>query len=314
MTVINQFDSSIHAWNLRNGEEVQDLVSTKGEWNAAGIVSLDFSTLAVLDEDGLRFFDLQNGHDLGTLQLDHYFLAQQDLITYALSSDWKHLAISQRDGNVGLWDASTGDQLWVNGCASSTGYEVVFSPGDKLLAAIENENICVWDVNSGTRLFTLKGEPEDYVGRLAFSSDGSTLVSRSRYQVTIWNLTNGEGIGSLKEHGFGGAVAAISPDGKLVAAGYETGIVRVWDTDTKLLSWEKNPLKQESEVRAIQFSTDGLTLFVDYVSSGFMVMNTSNGEELFRWDVTWEALPFFYKVTRLISHMMDLSILKMAGK
>lgn len=55
MTVINQFDSSIHAWNLRNGEEVQDLVSTKGEWNAAGIVSLDFSTLAVLDEDGLRF-------------------------------------------------------------------------------------------------------------------------------------------------------------------------------------------------------------------------------------------------------------------
>ena len=267
--LFNPFDDSFdHAWYLRTGEDVQGLISTEGEWDATGksvwrpVVSPDFKKLAVLEEEGLRSFDLQTGNVLGTLQLDHYFLTQQVLPTYALSSDWKHVAIRQHDGKIGLWDALTGDQLWVNDCDSNTAYDVGFSPDNKLLAAIDDENICVWDVNSGTRLFTLQGEPRDDVWQFDFSTDGSTFVSLSRYQVTEWNLTNGEKIGSLDEHGFGASVAAISPDGKLVAAGYSTGVVRVWDTDTKVLSWEKNLPKQESEVRAIQFSTDGLTLFV----------------------------------------------------
>ena len=298
--LFNPFDDSFdHAWYLRTGEDVQGLISTEGEWDATGksvwrpVVSPDFKKLAVLEEEGLRSFDLQTGNVLGTLQLDHYFLTQQVLPTYALSSDWKHVAIRQHDGKIGLWDALTGDQLWVNDCDSNTAYDVGFSPDNKLLAAIDDENICVWDVNSGTRLFTLQGEPRDDVWQFDFSTDGSTFVSLSRYQVNVWNLSDGVKIGSLDEYGFGPAIAAISPDGKLVAAGYQTGEVWLWDTTTGALLWEKKPLKPD-RVKALQFSKDGLTLFVEYLSrNDFQVIDASSGEELFQWDISRESIPGF---------------------
>lgn len=298
--LFNVFDDNFdHAWYLRNGENVQGLISTEGEWDATGksgwtpVISSDFSKLAVLEAEGLRSFDLQMGKDLGTLQLDHYFLNQQPLPTYALSSDWKYLGIRQSDGKVGLWDALTGDQLWVGRCDSNTAYDVVFSPDNKLLAAIDDENICVWEVSSGKRLLTLQGEQKDYVYEFVFSADGDFLVSLSRYQVNVWNLSDGVKIGSLDEYGFGPAIAAISPDGKLVAAGYQTGEVWLWDTTTGALLWEKKPLKPD-RVKALQFSKDGLTLFVEYLSrNDFQVIDASSGEELFQWDISRESIPGF---------------------
>jgi WD40 repeat protein len=121
------------------------------------------------------------------------------------------------------------------------GYEgpctMAFSPdGEKIITGIDQG--IVWDLKSGKKVLTI---PADWIGRVAFSSDGSMIVSGSAFSnKKIWDAKTGEllyahdkefdpngpvGIQGITFTPRGDKVIYIEEHGKLMEWDYKTGKV-----------------------------------------------------------------------------------------
>ena len=87
----------------------------------------------------------------------------------------------------------------------------------------------VWDIPSGKQILTLK-KHRDYVACIAFSPDGTRLVSGSRdATVKIWNLKTAKCLRTLKGHRDCIHSVAYSFDGRRVASAGFDKTIRIWN-------------------------------------------------------------------------------------
>lgn len=115
--------------------------------------------------------------------------------------------------------------------------------------------------------------------RIAFSHDGSTLVSAGRDgTVRVWSTNSGKPNGAPMT-GHDGVVQCLSlhRDGRWLATGGADGTIRVWDLLTRkgLVTWKPFP---SASVRAVAFSPDGTTLAVGV------------DDHVYLWNVVTESL------------------------
>ena len=108
-----------------------------------------------------------------------------------------------------------------------------FSPDGKQIATADDRAAQIWDAQTYQLRFTLPHGCEVY--QVVYSPDGTRLVTTAQTAVKIWDTATGTLVRELKA-GPGGRTpsdyyrAAISPDGKMIAAIHATGsIVHVWD-------------------------------------------------------------------------------------
>jgi len=109
-----------------------------------------------------------------------------------------------------------------------------FSPDGKYFACIRDRWLAPERGASISVARTSDGSPVRKFGTrfttvLAIDADNQTLASGHWDNVTLWNLLSGERIGLLA--GFGRYVSgvAFSKDGRLLAAGTDTGYLQIWD-------------------------------------------------------------------------------------
>jgi WD40 repeat protein len=160
----------------------------------------------------------------------------------AYSPDGTRLATADLFGPIRLWDARTGQELFVlEGTDQSPPgqpFDVTFTPDGKRVAAGRGQRaVAFWDAGTGKRVASVEVEPPQRIGCLALSPNGDRLavgVGRSNERdprVRLWDTETGRGrvltgpAGSTNDVAFG-------PDGKLVAAAADGGEVTVWDADT----------------------------------------------------------------------------------
>jgi WD40 repeat protein len=143
--------------------------------------------------------------------------------------------------------------------SSSSGrmWSATFSPDGKQIVTTDDKNAQLWDARTYRLLFTLPHD--DTVYRAAYSADGKRLVTPSGDgTVKLWDPADGSLIRSLRRDGskLRYAIAALSPDGKVVAAIDAMGeITHVWDTATgaPVAELRNAPL----EFPGLAFSADG---------------------------------------------------------
>ncbi|TDC85003.1 TIR domain-containing protein, partial [Actinomadura sp. 7K507] len=227
------------------------------------------SVLAVGGEDGgVLVCDAVTGTPLRTLQ------GHTDR-TYAVTFDTggNLLASGSADGTVRLWDLATGhtahtltvhpDGVWpvVLGGRSPSGADLV-------AAGAADGTVRVWDAATGALRHELSGHTAP-VYTAVFDPAGSLMVTGDAGgTLRVWDLTGGNTGGDAGGNTGGGALlreltghrgavfrAVFHPDGSLLAAGDEAGVVRLWDIRTGRIRQEL--LGHTGRVYAIAFHPSG---------------------------------------------------------
>ncbi|KAI6001248.1 WD40-repeat-containing domain protein [Pisolithus albus] len=109
---------------------------------------------------------------------------------------------------------------------------VAFSPdGRRMVSGSADNSICLWDIQTRTRVGSPLRGHAGWARSVAYSPDGEWVVSGS-YDKTIrlWNVRKGAPAGpSLRGHSSKVLSVAFSPDGSTVVSGSTDQTIRLWD-------------------------------------------------------------------------------------
>jgi WD40 repeat protein len=211
-----------------------------------------------------------------------------------LSPDGRRLAVSDYSPDaIKIIDVNTGSLVRTLTCEGCSDFETLrFSADGHLLASTEFRNIVIWNLETGSVLYTFPKDTKIALGSklpvdincLSFSPDDRLLAAGDdspNNTVKIFDVSSGAMIRTWKatEAQFGGVEAlSLSPDGKFMVTGSQSMTVKVWDPSTGTLI-RTFPGRLSYGLHAGVFSPDGRLLGVQAKgnSAGVELVDVSNG-------------------------------------
>jgi serine/threonine protein kinase/WD40 repeat protein len=211
--------------------------------------------------------------------------AAERIYRVVFSPDGKRLAAgvwSDQDSVV-VWDVETGEQtLRLNqkgGC-----WSIQFSPdGGRLITVGEDQTPIVWDARSGKELNKFPSHDQPVYSDALFTADGQQIVTLARGgAVKVWDAKTWGEVRRLdgperpnQDLPAGRHLPLVmSPDGKWLAAGSESGL-KVWATD----DW-KERFSADAASTWLVFAPDGRTLL-----TGPHACSEEQWHVVTRWDM-----------------------------
>jgi WD40 repeat protein len=303
----SQDDMWVRVWEVTAGKQLYSLPGPGNDGPiSAGLLAFspDGRRVATKDPSGVvKLWDATTGKPLGTRgtpALPTRF-ATDAVVAVAWSNDGKRLATATTAGAVRVWDAARGTELL-------TAEEAVTHPtlaawskdGNRLATAHVSQHISVWDPASGQRV-VLRGHSAP-IGRLAFSDDGSRLLSatappaggwrrgQSVIEMKVWDVRAGKEVFGLNVADGPVVASALSPDGRRVAAG-----IYSWDPQDRLefalTAWDvaeyREIFRRVLDPRLAQSLSDRPVLALDWSPSGRpLLLTLFRDQKLTVWDVS----------------------------
>jgi WD40 repeat protein len=133
--------------------------------------------------------------------------------------DGRRFASTSEDGEIAIWDLTTGRLLRTIRVGGSLISSFDVTPDGAVIAAGRRNGLATtWDVTTGQKLFSVQHDFE--VVDVDWSPDGEHLVTATSGSISVLDVT-GRLVRRLKERGDGVRSARFSPDGRLV-------VIMVW--------------------------------------------------------------------------------------
>ena len=196
----------------------------------------------------------------------------RDVTAMAFSPDGKTLASGEEGGVGRLWDVTTGKPIATFKEVPAPQYAkfralAFFANGTKLIGAVEDREINVWelgkDMNPPTLLRTIKGQKPWRRDVLMLLSPDTRLLANTTmdwknriFQIQLWDTSTGELLHTLTGHTWWIKSIAFSADSKTLVSGDEYEMIRLWDTATGkpkvTLNWRRG-----TTTYALAFSPSG---------------------------------------------------------
>jgi WD40 repeat protein len=149
------------------------------------------------------------------------------------------------------------------------------SDGKYIITTGSDNNIIIWNANSGIIYRTLAGLKKRPNVAL-FSVDSKILVSAGEdNNITIWDPVTLKITSTLTGHQGPVKSLDISPNGKLLASGSTDHTIRIWDIGSGNLIYELKGHKKD--VNSLQFSPDGKKLISGSADQNIILWDVVNG-------------------------------------
>lgn len=266
-------DYTVKLWDVATGA-LRLLKGHKSFVNAVAF-SRDGKTLASVGDTTIRLWDFATGDELRTIKTNSSMLysvafSRDGRILVSGSQDYENASQTALGGGVAtLWDVASGAKLRTLESGWGDVKTTIFSPDGKTLATgSDDSTITLWDIATGVALRTLDkwprvpgqnmSRPVAFVNSVAFSPDGTTLVSGSYDEtVALWDVASGSVVRYFRGHSSSVTSVAFGDDGKTIASGSDDHTIKLWDVATGL---ELRTLRGHSSPTSTAFSPDGKTL------------------------------------------------------
>lgn len=199
------------------------------------------------------------------------------------SPDGKFLATAGGDTIARVWDISSSREVLTLKGHIDRVYSVAYSAdGNRLATAGPDGRTIIWDASSGERLITLSEEPGIETYWVAFSPDGSEVVTANTDFAegwgTVWDIETGQKRFNLPGNATIVRSASFSPDGKTIVTTGDDQTAKLWNADTgeKLLTLYGHT----DSVSFAAFSPDGTRLATSSFDRHAKVWDVATGREL----------------------------------
>jgi WD40 repeat protein len=150
--------------------------------------------------------------------------------------------------------------LWAEGSGSYDFLSVTFSPDGARAAAVGNDDLRVWDAETGKRITPQYPSGRSGSRSVTFTPDGRHVVVGYDEGWVALLTVQGEKVAERQSHEGEVTALAASPDGRFVVSAADDRVVSVWDpkTLTRLAHW----VAADAKITAAAFAPDSRTLAV----------------------------------------------------
>jgi WD40 repeat protein len=216
-----------------------------------------------------------------------------------LSPGGNILAAANRETQIDLRDIVSGKRLFVTSGHQQGVAAVAYSPDGKTLASGSFDGtVGLWSAAAGIELQKMTIPGADMVRQVVFSPNGQILaIATRRHKIYLWHLTTGQVLRPLPNLArlskpdrskdpprvglpFSFPIA-FSPDGKIVAAAYDTQGIYLWATST---GKRIKRIPQEGPggaITSVSFSRDGQVLACTRSKGPVQFWNVQTGRPTF---------------------------------
>jgi WD40 repeat protein/tRNA A-37 threonylcarbamoyl transferase component Bud32 len=205
----------------------------------------------------------------------------QPVTDAAFSPDGRTVMTCSVEGTVRLWDVASGKSIGSPLHQEGDWPKVGFSPdGKTLLTHSQGNTARLWNATTGEPIHLLRLPHQVHIMAAVIQRDGKIVVAgtdENGYRILrLWNAATGKPIGLPFTHR--DYNCAISPDGRMILAPSDDGMVRLWDAATgQPIS---RPLERLSTFRTAAFSPDYKSILIGGEDGTARLWDAATGESL----------------------------------
>jgi WD40 repeat protein/transcriptional regulator with XRE-family HTH domain len=154
-------------------------------------------------------------------------------------------------------------------------WSVAFSPDGKTVLTGQDNDVRLWDVQTGQQLHQFPGDIQSTAG---FSPDGREIFTTYGQGVAqLWDLQTGQAIQQFSGDKTFILAATYSPDGKYLATGGLNNLATLWDTTT---GQQVRQFTGPDTVTALAFSPDGQYLVTASMDKTAILWQVDTGKQV----------------------------------